>query len=492
MSLTRVYFFISFFLVLVSCKKEIVVFDSEVDESLNMSYLIKLNGKPCFFDNEFNELRYSIHPDSLTSFSPFIEFKENIDLTINGKQIKNSKVNALGAIELNKGYTVKFNIEGKEHHFNLFFTNLPTVQLVSLDKIKNGPKNFAKIIVNDPFLNNIQESYIKISVRGTSSKFERKKSYGFNPIQNIGDQINRPFSFFNFEESSKWVLNSMHRDKSKIRNKVSLELWSKIHPNSTINKIQTKLIELFFNNESLGLYNFHQNYSEEFLNINSSSSLIRGAEISEYSRFEEYDYSTPTIYWAGYEQVFPDPKIKIEWSDFQKFSDIVANSTDETFRSQIDKHIDVENVMDFLIFIQLISGRDNIATNCFFFKEYPNDLFAMLPWDMDVSFGRAIGSEYNGGELILNHLYFRLIVANPNSFKDDFKQKWNLLRTTTLTNDSIFSVIDRDVIEIQKSGIENIENRKWDIDFNIASEQQFMENFLNQHLADMDVIINAL
>ena len=142
-------------MLLLSCKKQEVVFDLLPNEQLEMPLLLNINGKPAFLDAQNNMFRYALSKNSLVQFAAAVSFDEISEVWIDDKKIVNGGMHHFGDITINKPYKVVFKTNNKDFNFNLYFTNLPIVQVTTLSKIKTDPKSIARINICRPDPNDI-------------------------------------------------------------------------------------------------------------------------------------------------------------------------------------------------------------------------------------------------------------------------------------------------------------------------------------------------
>ncbi|MGB0850542.1 MAG: hypothetical protein ACPGTP_04800, partial [Bacteroidia bacterium] len=168
-------------LVFQSCYKEDVVFDASPDSDFELPTLLRLNKKECFYDHSSKSLRYPIQLDSIPDFTAWVEFQEYSEVTFSGLALENKSQNNLGTIKTNTEYSLSIKSNGKTNEFSLFFTNLPTVRIVTPNAIYDEPKSYAKVTINDKnTLINPESYYIGLERRGGGlSRAFPKKSIGF-------------------------------------------------------------------------------------------------------------------------------------------------------------------------------------------------------------------------------------------------------------------------------------------------------------------------
>ena len=90
---------------------------------------------------------------------------------------------------------------------------------------------------------------------------------------------------------------------------------------------------------------------------------------------------------GGYELKYPNELDSTKPLPLTNLIDLVAYSNDEDFTLEISEHLDLDNAIDYYIFINLIQAQDNLGKNIYLFrydKDYP---LSFAPWDLDLTFG---------------------------------------------------------------------------------------------------------
>ena len=473
-----------------SCYKEEVIYNSEVNRELELPTILRINEKECCYDYIDNSLRFPIDNDIINDFSPLIEFQEYSNIYFEGKLLLNNSINNLGDIEINKKYEIVILSNGKSKKLLLIFTNLPIVQIITPNRIFDEPKTIAKMFINYPEANKrTDKHFIGIEYRGGTSQSYQKKSYGFSlkGSINLDDDISN--SLFNMKNNHHWILDAMWIDKARLRNKTSFGLWKKFDGNKHYG-ISAKFIELYINNEHQGLYCLGENINSDFLNLNNDNAVLYKATAWEdgATRFETYTNNSPlSYYWDGWEQKYPDPKIEINWQPLNDLRNLVVTGNDHDFTSQISSLIDINNFVDYFIFLNIVSAMDNTGKNTFLAKESFTDKICIIPWDLDGSWGLYWDGTYTGFTSILsNNLFNRLIETNTDNFKGKLKQRWGYLRGNILANIELKNMLNNNFILINKSGIIEIENKKWERNLDLNSEQAYLITWIENRVIFLD------
>ena len=479
-----------FSMFLLTCTKEIEVYDSPANEQLELPLLLTLNQKPVVLDMATSTIKYVVAQTAYADYEVFMSFQENTRILFEGQEWTNNAMNDLGDIEINKAYELEFISNEQHKHFQLIFTNLPIVQLVVHDKVKNEPKSLARMIVLDnddtaaPMI-----TPIGIEKRGASSIRNPKNSYGFKPLNSLNTRNEGGVDIFNMGYSSSWILDALYIDESKFRNQLCFEIWGSMNANNMHHHfIESKFVEVYFNYESYGLYAFNENFNLETLDLNGNSVLYAGKDIQPDTKFIKLPKQEPkTSFWGSWEQKFPDPKERIDWHSLHDFSKLVIEGSDADFEANIDTHADMDLLVDYYLFVNLIFAYDNLGKNYLFLKEDANQKLEVIPWDLDATLGR----DHNGvttptDVIVSNNLFDRLIHVNPNNYKQQLKTRWLDLRQDEYAYASLSALIDAKTSVLKASDIIAVDNAVWDRNTDILQEEAYVLNWLQNRLIFLD------
>lgn len=333
-------------------------------------------------------------------------------------------------------------------------------------------------------------SFVGIEIRGKSSSWRKKKSYGFKALINQDMDNHIDMAYFNMASNSKWSLDAMYVDESKVRNKTSFEIWNSLSNTS----IKSKYVEVFLNNSSLGLYRFSENYTEKLLQLTNNSALYVGTDNTEVTKFEELPKRKPkSALWEDWKQEYPNPRQRVYWDDFFEFSKVVTEEDDQIFISEIEKHIEIDNLIDYYLFMNLCYGYDNVGKNWFFLKRDQSSKFTILVWDLDATWGRNHNAEVQmHNHQISNELFNRLIALNPNGFKQKLKTRWFTLRASQFSEVALLNKFDSNFKEVLDYDIINSENIIWDTYVDLENEQQYINTWISNRLIFLDNYYNKL
>lgn len=475
-----------------SCYKEEVIFDSLPNEELELVLILELNGKDCFFDYSTNSLRYSIEQDSIQNFAPYVRFQDYSEIYFNNIPLTNKTINNLGKIKLKEEYSVRIITKGVTTNLTLTFTNLPIVRIVTPNEIIDDPQKLARFTINYPSVAKSEmTSFIGVEIRGGSSLYKPKRSYGFSFLNSMGIKSKTSKALFGWKEKEDWILNASYNDQSRVRNKISFEVWEAMNP-LTHQFIQSKFVELYVNNDCQGLYCLNEQMNAEQLGLTGLEAVLyKGTAWGDGATTFEHLLSNMPLFtdeWDGWEQKHPRPNDQINWQPLYDLRDLVVNKSDATFIGTIPSQIDFDICIDYYIFLNLISGIDNTGKNMFWVRENTSAPFFIAPWDLDATWGRFWdGFDMNSTTIATNKLFDRLLTLNPNNFKGNLKNRWLVLRADVLAFSNLERIFENNFSTIKKSDILDIENLKWGTTIDALQEQHYINSWTLDHLAFLDV-----
>ena len=174
-------------------------------------------------------------------------------------------------------------------------------------------------------------------------------------------------------------------------------------------------------------------------------------------------------------------------------TNMVVNDENDVFVSEINELINIDNFIDYYIFINMLSAADNTGKNTFLGRKSKKEPLFIIPWDLEGSFGRfwngnAIGHQ----DIQSNSLYARLLELNPNQFKTKLKNRWFELRISILSSDNLMSLFEANFNELKKSNILDIENTKWGLHTSLTEEQEYLNSWINNRINFLDTYYQEL
>lgn len=400
------------------------------------------------------------------------------------------------------GVGYKLDINGQI--YTLYFSKLPIIEMTTVGQISDSPKVLGHFILKAPG-SDIISSMIGVEYRGNHSQSYPKKSMEVEFwLDENGDET-QDFSLLGLNEDDGINLQAMYNEKLRINSKTSNDLWQKIHPNvyykddeqDAKSGIIMKYADLFLNGEYRGVYALGEKVNRKFLKLKKNDGseikgeLYKGDQYGGATMFTGLNpFNNNSELWDGYEYKYP--KDIIQWDNLYNLVDFVVNENAETFNATYASKFDIDNIVDYFIFLNLVRATDNYAKNIYLAKYKKNAIYFYVPWDLDGTFGSIYdGSEENiVDDLIFNGLYARLW-EEPN-FRNKLASRWTDLRTGIVTKESIVELLSTNMQKLSASGIYEREAMVWnDYDFS-PSIFDYKADWIGRRIDYLDSIMPAL
>lgn len=492
----------------------------------------------CAYDKKSRTFYYTMGTTPQRSF----EFDFSVESGLNGSAVFTEILDKSGSVfpysfvpELNQEYTLRAYSVNCTFDYKIIFTMLPVMQINDISNISDEYKNCV-ISVTDPDFAYVSgrvvshlfvESTAKIHRRGGISRGFEKKSYSIKFVDETG--ANKDMSFFSMRNDSDWIIDAMYIDRARARNRVSTDLWHDMdsplyYMNDSMkpqkNGTLGTYVEVFLNNEYIGLYCFTEKIDRKQLqllkNNNESeensvfrSVIYKGKAWGQSLLFKNlWDYSNQSSWWDAFEQKFPRPAKggEIRWEPLYNFVKFFLESNDEELIANIDKYIDVQNFVDYALLMCISYAYDNTGKNAYWSVYDVTDAemskIFLTPWDLDSTWGRSwngerVESTKEWMDSDPEHdtaLFRRLVLTNAGGFADKLKQRWSELKNNVLSADSIVGRF-RDYFELfDASGAWKRESARWpESKLNMETEIEYIDSWTKERWDYIDnIIMNEL
>lgn len=268
---------------------------------------------------------------------------------------------------------------------------LPRVDIIieedSLDIILFGDENsnheFPAIFI---FTKNEEVdtvSNIGFRLRGNTSRGSAKKSFkvSFNTFEKGRE----------YRGLDKMNLNGEHNDPSIMRAKLSWDIFGAID----LPAPRSNHVKLYINDNYFGLYMNVEHIDNEFVKDRFGSddgNLYKSlwpADLSYISENpDDYKWSPD---WAD-RRVY-DLKTSVEEDDYSDIASLISfleNASSQKFKNEIEDHINVDGVLQWMAVDILTGNWDNYwynQNNFYLYKDPISNRFEFIPYDYDNTFG---------------------------------------------------------------------------------------------------------
>lgn len=223
---------------------------------------------------------------------------------------------------------------------------------------------------------------IKIAYRGDYTRKFRKRSY-----------------MIDFDDAEKFLgvrrihLNAEYKDPSLIRNKLSLDFFQDLGVLSP----DSQHINFYRNDSFKGVYLHLESVDDLFLEKRGLPTGPIYYAVNNDANFSLMrDEKPKQSLLSGYKRVFGTP------SDDTFLHDLITTintATPSNFPAEISKKININKYFRWLIGAVCTMNNDGFTHNYALYRNSDTDLFEILPWDYDATWGRKV----NGG--IMDHTY---------------------------------------------------------------------------------------
>lgn len=312
------------------------------------------------------------------------------------------------------GLCVKFNEPYEMIVFNdstyykipFKFTNLPIVNIIpGREEITTDAQPAWVQVYMEDTEDNIGTTLVTsetiIYVRGRSSLYYPKKQYRLKLRK---DNDYNEVSLVGMEADEDWILDSLYSDYSKIRTKLSFDLWNQMNsyaPNKFDNDLEMEYVDVYINDEYHGIYLLKEFLDRKKLDLEKYSEedsgiLLKGIQYGEidWDNYNNAKHSQDVFPWIlKYPKNLSDHSVywdtilpKIYTNFFEK---------DKITKDYILNNFFLHNYLDYNLLINFIYAADNFEEkNVYLSMKNMNEDAKVLitPWDLDMSYGYTWGA----------------------------------------------------------------------------------------------------
>ncbi len=356
------------------------------------------------------------------------------------------------------------------------------------------------LIVFDNNAKEVQQFFIKIKKHGRSSNYYYpKKSMAFELIDPINGQ-DAYSEILGISKNSNFVLNSLYEDDSKIRDIVSLKVWENISDSckgTVVSGIGMDMTEVFLDGSYWGVYGLQENVNTlSYFSDDSKEAAIFKVLTGEVPSGE---LSADSKNWGSVS--LRGNSSGDSWALFQKFVAAVTNPSKAVFDSGVTLYLDIDNVIDYYLWVDIMYASDNIFKNLVFVETENRNgekILEIVPWDSDLILGalwdtsadRNVRWQISFAESDLEkasgNTLLGLIWKNDTSgFRVCAAKRWFELRQGVLSEQNLLNLADTTFDEMTNSGARTREKLRW-TESAYCSDNSFIDEFIRLRLSYLD------
>lgn len=358
----------------------------------------------------------------------------------------------------------------------------------------------------------LMEATIKWRGGTTNTENTHKRNY---TIKFSEDQ-----QFFGLRKDNKWLLDAGNADVFRLRNKIATDLWNDMahkpyyatQEPKALSGVRGQVVEVYLNDEYMGIYSFTECMDRKQLKLkkyNKETGEIRGGLWKAVGwgnammwDCEPYDNHSET--WGEFEVKYPelDDVPETDYSTLYNAIDFVAQSSDADFICHVGDYFDMPVVIDYYIFLYVLNAFDNRGKNMYWavYDKTQDKKLTIAVWDLDGSAGQrwidqwipdSSSPDYPFTDNI--NLYYRLRQLNADAFNEKILARYQQLRATCLSTDSLIKRY-QDYYEILKNtGASQREEERWSGDSDVRGEEisfqketAYITDWITRHMQYLD------
>ena len=312
--------------------------------------------------------------------------------------------------------------------------------------------------------------------RGATSMTFPKTSWRLELKDENGENLKIPL--LDLRDDDDWILMSMYNDDSKIRDKMSIDLWNSIAEISEHDPIGTRMryVEVFLDDRYDGLYGLLEPIDQKNTDMNTETDYLyktldwycpTDAEMfairSEISR--SFALKWPKEYQNG-----------SQWQPLREYINMYYNATENTNIMIQEMRLNIPNVIDYALLVNAVTGIDNTFKNAYVcarlteFKLSSMYVFTKIPWDLNYTWGEAWTDQnslytFFNPDLATANLMpgdiWTLINRDRENIVPQIKERWTELRGTVMSDETLLNHMDELRAYLDSTGAFERDSARW-------------------------------
>jgi len=366
-----------------------------------------------------------------------------------------------------RGEAYPVSLQGES--YQLFWSELPMVTFrTSVDPEPDSATRAEMVFI--PYGGQALHTWAGIKLRGASSLFLfPKKSFHFELWQDSVSKDERKESLFGMRKDGDWNLMSLFNEPLRSNTVAALSLWRDMGNAS----FEFRLVDVFWDHSYMGVYALEEPVDKKQLDLDDSQGLLYKAvgvptdslileidsSASSYTLLPDYD--SAQMAWSGFEQEFPHMP---NWGPLYEWVRFVTQSTEAEFLQDYARRVDIDNLIDYFIFINALDIWDNVNKNYFIARDKERSPFFLVPWDLDGSFSNSWNGAYaeTNEALLTNDLFDRILADSASGgLMDRLRNRWALLRQDELSQTALDTRLQAQFDYMSRNGVYQRESLAW-------------------------------
>lgn len=288
----------------------------------------------------------------------------------------------------------------------------------------------------------------------------------------------RNLEFLGMGSDDDWILNSMVKDDTKIKEKLFMEMWNELSETTEYNlKMSTgEYVEAVINGDYMGLYLLQRRLDAKYLDLDEDKILLKATQ----------NWATTTE--EAYEIVQGAEKSEEIYAFMQRIFELSDCSS-----------INVDNLIDVNIILLLMNAVDNGGyKNMYFLLEESAEGYdiTLIPWDTDVALGivwivEADDFAYDYQRALIDYAQRRetkSVKETEPKYDEKIYLRWEELKKTNFSLENIYQKVDSIEETITFSSSMDRETERWEYKYAGEDNIDNLKNFIKERQEQMDII----
>ena len=354
-------------------------------------------------------------------------------------------------------YNLKMRMRTETTVTHLYTTKYPIIHIKTTTSILDHEKTSATLTYygkDTTFVNPIG-----IEHRGNISLSFPKKSYDIEFREDMYGEKSKNIQLKGLRKDDDYVLDALYNEPLRMRAFMAQNLWLDIHKPHYAKEepkaqsgVDAAYVEVFVDYNYKGIYLLSEQVDRKLLKLKKKKKdtvkgeLFKAGYHRTATKFMEapsFKNALPT--WGGFVMKYPYEDYTSHWDDIYNTLDFTINSTPEIFANEIASHFNVNNLIDYYLFINLVRGTDNLSKNYYLARYDVDTPYFIVPWDLDGTWGVVIdGRSMNiTTDILTNGLFERLWNENPNEYQAKVIDRWKTLRASHFSTETLIKRIQK-------------------------------------------------
>lgn len=284
------------------------------------------------------------------------------------------------------------------------------------------------------------EGHGTLKWQGSSSTTFPKKAYRLKTTKSDFQSKNKIKVIPSWDYHHKFNIKAYYNDGLLSRDPVAAQvggaIWSQRDdlPNDLVKEDNFGFIDgfpilLYINNQYQGVYSFNLPRPE----FDYTKWAIMGAEYNDITEFKNIGAEGVKLDGSDFESLNPeDTPTAEEKTAVTELIRWVINSSDEEFKNNLDKHFNINSLVDYVVFTNIVGARDAYGKNQILMT-WDGTIWYYQSYDLDCIYNANwMGGKTFESPQVGDELYFgsnnNLFVKFSRLFKDKIAQRYQEVR----------------------------------------------------------------